>query len=323
MNRFNKIIVACITALSLVACAIPKQEVKRTEVKVVSLKGPTSMGLVKLMQDSEQGKVKTHAYHFKIASAMDEVTALVAKGEVDIATVPANLSSVLYNNTKKSVQVLGINTLGVLYLVETGNQLKQLSDLKGKTIYASGKGATPEYSLKSLLEKNGISDVHIEWKSEHTEVVQALAKDPKGIALLPEPFVTVAMTKNPKIRVALDLNKEWEKANGSPLLTGVVIARKEFVEKNPEVIQDFLHKYKESVDFANSKTDEAAKLVGQYNIVKEAIAKKALPNCHITLVTGKDLKKQLANYLSILHQQNPKAIGGHLPEDDFYYGVQK
>ncbi|WP_238928348.1 ABC transporter substrate-binding protein [Bulleidia sp. zg-1006] len=319
MNRFKKIIVTSLLALSSVACTVSKLEVQKENVKVVSLKGPTSMGLVKFMKDSEQEK----KYQFKIVSSVDEVTPLIAKGEVDIATVPANLSSVLYNNTKKSVKVLGINTLGVLYLVETGNQLKQLSDLKGKTIYASGKGATPEYSLRYLLEKNGIRDVRIEWKSEHAEVVQALARDSKGIALLPEPFVSVVSTKNPKIHVALDLNKEWEKITGSPLVTGVVIARKEFVEKYPDTVKDFLMKYEKSVSFVNSHGEEAAKLIGQYDIVKESIAKKALLNCPITLVQGNALKTQLANYLDILNRQNPKAIGGALPGDDFYYGAQK
>lgn len=316
----KKWLAAGLAVLTLVACA-PKK-VEKADVKVVALKGPTSMGLVQFMNEVDQNKVDSNQYHFQIASAVDEVTPLIAKGEVDIATIPANLSSVIYKNTNQFIQVLGINTLGVLYLVETGDQIHQLSDLKGKTIYASGKGATPEYSLTHILEKNGITDAKIEWKSEHTEVVQALAQDPTGIALLPEPFVTVASMKNPKIHTVVDLNEEWKKAEGSPLMTGVVVARKEFIKKHPKAVEDFLSRYQASVEFSNQKIEEAAKLVDHYGIVKEAVAKVALPKSHIVLVRGKELKVQLGRYLGILYQLNPKAVGGALPQDDFYYGAQ-
>lgn len=317
MKHFKKILSFILSVILLTACTTKKAV--QQDVKIMALKGPTAMGLVHMMEEAKQGKISSNNYHFQIGKAVDEVSPLVAKGEVDIATVPANLSSVLYKNTNKEVKVLGINTLGVLYLVEMGNTINKIDDLKGRTIYASGKGATPEYSLRYLLKKNNIQDVKIEWKSEHTEVVQALLKDPKGVALLPEPFVTVASMKQKKIHVALDINAEWQKAEGMPLITGVVIARKDWAEKHPDVVKDFLKYYKESVDFSASHIDETAKLIDQYNIVKEQVAKKALPKCHITLITGNDLKKQLQSYLNILYQQNPKAVGGSLPSDDFYY----
>lgn len=306
-----------------------KQEetTKPVDVNIAALKGPTAMGMVKFMDEADNGKLDDENYKFQIAASADEVTPKLVQGELDIAAVPANLASVLYNNTKGKVQVLAINTLGVLYIVENGDTIQSAADLKGKTIYASGKGSTPEYALNYILKENGInptSDVTIEWKSEHSECVAALASDPSGIAMLPQPFVTTAQTKNPNIKVALDLTEEWDKIQkkndgDSALLTGVVVARTEFAEENPEAVQNFLAHYKESVDYVNDNTDDAAKLVGQYDIVPEAVAKKALPECNIVCITGDEMKDQLSGYLQVLFDANAESIGGALPEDDFYY----
>ncbi len=287
---------------------------------VAALKGPTAMGLTKLMNDNETEK---YGYDFKIVAAPDEVTAMVANGSVDIACVPANLGSVLYNKTEGKVQALAINTLGVLYICENGDTVKSIADLKGKTIYSAGKGATPEYSLNFILEKSGLaSDVTVEWKSEHAECVQALLNDPNSVALLPQPFVTTAQAKNEGIRVAIDLNKAWDDLGvSSSLLTGIVIVRRETAEQYPEAINQFLERYSSSVEYVNSNVDEAAKLVGKYDIVPEAVAKKAIPACSIVCITGGDMKTKLSGYLGVLFDGNPKAVGGKLPADDFYFGA--
>ena len=241
--------------------------------------------------------------------------------------MPANLASVLYNNTEGQVQVLAINTLGVLYIVEDGDTVQSVEDLKGKTIFASGKGSTPEYALNYMLTQNGIdpeTDVTIEWKSEHSECVASLAATENAIAMLPQPFVTTAQTQNENLRVALDITEEWEKlasANGSDatLITGVVVGRKDFVEQNPQLVQEFLSQYEQSVAYTQEDTAGAAALVGQYDIVPEAVAQKALPECNITFIKGEEMQAKLSAYLQTLLDQNPKSIGGQLPGDDFYY----
>jgi NitT/TauT family transport system substrate-binding protein len=293
------------------------------DVNVVALKGPTAMGMVKLMSDVDAGDVTSNDYHFSIAANVDEVPPLIAKGEVDIAAVPANLASVLYNNTEGSVEVLAINTLGVLYLVENGEASGSLEQLKGRTIYASGKGATPEYALNYILTQNGIdpaSDVTIEWLPEHAACVTSLVADPTGIALLPQPFVTSAQTQSPELHVTFDLTEEWEKLGGdSTLVTGVVVARKDFIEQEPQAIADFLEKYEASVRFVNANNDEAAALVGAYDIVPEAVAQKALPECNIVYLAGDEMHGKLSGYLQTLYDQNPASVGGTLPPDEFYY----
>lgn len=303
------------------ADASSQPEVPAPEVlNVVALKGPTAMGLTKLMDDNETEK---YGYNFEIVAAPDEVTTMVASGSVDVACVPANLGGVLYNKTEGKVQAMAINTLGVLYICENGDTVKSISDLKGKTIYSSGKGATPEYSLNFILEKSGLAnDVTVEWKSEHAECLQALLTNPDSVALLPQPFVTTAQMKNEGIRVALDLNEEWDNLGvSSSLLTGIVIVRKEIAQQYPEAINRFLELYKSSVEYVNTNVDEAAALVGKYDIVTEEVAKKAIPECNIVCITGGDMKTKLSGYLGVLFDGNPKAVGGNLPGDDFYFGV--
>ncbi len=295
--------------------------------RIGALKGPTAMGMVSFMEQADSGALTDNRYEFSIAAAMDEVNPKLARGELDIAAVPANVASVLYNNNQSGFEVLAINTLGVLYIVESGDTVSSVEDLRGKTIFASGKGATPEYALNYILKSNGIdptTDVTIEWKSEHAECLSALMAQENAIAMLPQPFVTTAQTKSDKIRVALDLTKEWDalqkdNENPSALITGVVVARREFVEQNPQAVSAFLDHYKESVDFVNSNTEQAAELVGKYNIVTAEVAKKALPACNITFLEGQEMKQKLSGYLSVLLEQNPQSVGGALPGDDFYF----
>lgn len=304
-----------------------EEDTEPADVEVMALKGPTAMGMVKFMDDVDSGSVTSENYNFSIAASADEVTPKLVQGETDIAAVPANVSSVLYNKLDGGVQVLAVNTLGVLYIVENGDTVQSAADLKGKTIYASGKGATPEYALNYILEENGIdpaADVTIEWKSEHSECVAALAQDPSGIAMLPQPFVTTAQTKDPDLRVALDLTEEWDKVqedaeNPSALLTGVVIARTEFVQEHPEAVSDFMERYKSSVEFVNENVEEAAQLVGSYDIVTAEVAQKAIPACNIVCITGDEMQEKLSGYLAVLNEQNPEAVGGQLPDEDFYY----
>lgn len=304
-----------------------EQTADPVDVRVAALKGPTAMGMVQMMDDVDAGNVDTENYTFEIDASADLVTPKLIQGEVDIAAVPANLASVLYNKTKGGIQVLAINTLGVLYIVENGDSVNSVADLAGKTIYASGKGSTPEYALNFILEKNGLdpaSDVTIEWKSEHSECVSALAQDPDGIAMLPQPFVTTAQAKNPDLKVALDLTEEWDKVmenetEKSRLLTGVVVVRKEFAEENPEAVADFMDRYAASVEYVNNNVEDAAKLVAGYDIVTEDVAVKAIPECNIVCIQGEDMKEQLSGYLAVLNEQNPESVGGALPGDDFYY----
>ncbi len=305
----------------------PPETADPVDVNIMALKGPTAMGMVQFMNEADSGAITDNNYHFSITAATDEVSAALAQGTTDIAAVPANLASVLYNNTEGGVQVLAINTLGVLYIVESGDTVQSVEDLRGKTIYASGKGTTPEYALNYILTQNGIdpaADVTIEWKSEQAECLSALMAEENAIAMLPQPFVTTAQAQSENLRVALDLTEEWDALQSgsdapSTLVTGVVVARTEFVEAHPEVISAFMDHYKTSVEFVTANVTEAAQLVGQYEIVTAEVAEKALPECNIVFIEGSEMQEKLSGYLSVLFEQNPQSVGGALPDDAFYY----
>lgn len=292
---------------------------KPDKVKVVALKGPTAMGMTKMMNDRDEAGDKS--FEFEILAAPDEITPKIAQGTVDIACVPANLGAVLFNRTEGKVQAMAVNTLGVLYICENGDTVKSINDLKGKTIYSAGKGSTPEYALNFIIKNSGLeNDVTIEWKSEHAECLTALLANENSVAMLPQPFVTTAQTKNEGVRVALDLNDEWDKLGvDSSLLTGIVIVRKEFADTYPDTVKDFLKEYGESVKYVNENVDAAAELVGKYDIVPAAVAKKAIPNCHIVCITGSEMKDMLGGYLKVLFDNEPKSVGGTLPTDGFYF----
>lgn len=316
MKKFIVTLLACLLAVLMLSGACAEDAVR-----VAALKGPTAMGLVQMMEE------KADRYTFAVEGAIDAVTPKLAKGETDFAAIPANLAAVLYQKTNGSIQVVAVNTLGVLYMVENGSAVQSFDDLRGKTIYASGKGATPEYALQYLLAENGLvpdRDVTVEWKSEHSECLASLIANEGTVALLPQPFVTSAQLQQEGIRIALDLNEEWTKLpsvaeNGSRLITGVMVVRKAFAEENPEAVEQFLNDYAQSVAFANENTHDAAVLIGKYNIIPEAIAEKALPYCAITCIAGEELKTALGGYLEVLYAQQPQAVGGQLPDEAFYY----
>lgn len=290
-------------------------------IRVAALKGPTAMGLVKIMEDNDRNDM---GYTFEIKAAPDEISPMAAQGTADILCVPANLASVLCNKTEGKVQALAINTLGVLYICENGDSVGSIADLKGKTIYSAGKGSTPEYALRFILNSNGIDhekDVTIEWKSEHTECLEAMLKGENSVAMLPQPFVTTAQMKNDAVRIALDLNDEWDKLGvDSSLITGAAIVRTEFAKDNPGAVSAFLEQYKESVKYVNENVEEAAALIEKFDIIPANVAKKAVPKCHIVCIDGKEMQEKLSGYLQVLYDIDPKSVGGTLPERSFYYG---
>ena len=290
-------------------------------VRVSAMSGPTAMGMVKLMQDDEDGTTGVD-YTFAIGTT-DELVPLISKGEIDIAAVPANLASVLYNNTEGKIEVLAINTLGVLYVVEKGETIQSVADLAGKTILATGMGATPEYSLKYVLSQNDIdpeTGVAVDFKSEAAEILPLLMQGEGGIAFIPQPFVTNALSRVEGLRIALNWTEEWDKVSeDSGLVTGVVVVQKSFLEAYPDAVELFMQEYAASTAYAQTNVEETGELVGKYGIVDAAIAKQALPYCNITCITGTEMQDKLSGYLTVLYDQNPASVGGTLPDEGFYY----
>lgn len=326
MKKVVSIILAVVFAVSaIVLTSCTQSETKPEQIRVLTLMGPTGMGMAKLISDNKESKTK-QTYTFTIASAPDQISAEVIKGDFEIAAVPVNLASVLYNKTEGKVKVAAVNTLGVLYVLENGNTINSVADLKGKTIYATGQGANPEYTLRYILEKNNIdpdNDVTITYLAEHAELATQMASGDVTIGMLPEPNVTSVLLNNKDVRIALDLTAEWKKVADTDLVQGCIIVSEKFASEHPQALKTFLDEYKASVDYVNANVDDAAAMIEAAGIVpKAAVAKKALPNCNIVLVTGAEMKASVSAMLNVLYTAAPKSVGGKLPDDAFYYGVK-
>ena len=327
MKTLKKIISMAIAAIisctALVSCSGGSDNAKLDrDIKVYALKGPTGMGMAKLMSDSDAGTT-TNKYDFTIASAPDEVTAEIIKGNYDIAALPTNLASVLYNKTEGKIRVAAVNTLGVLYVLENGDTVNSLEDLNGKELYATGQGSTPEYILRYVLETNGI-DCNVTYLAEHSELAAQMISGDVSLGMLPVPNATTVLAQS-DARTAIDLTAEWEKAaekNGdsSALYMGCVIVNPDFIEEAPEVVDAFLEEYAASVKYVNENIDDASAMIESYGIVpKAAIAKKAIPDAHMVCITGDEMKTGLSGFYNVLFGFDPKSVGGAVPADDIYY----
>ena len=290
--------------------------------RIGSLKGPTTMGLVNLMSEVESGAKS--GYSFEMQSQPDVILSELVSGKLDIALLPANVAAVAYNKTNHGVSAIDINTLGVLYCVSGDESVKSVKDLAGKTVLSTGQGASPEYVLNYLLEKNGVTDCDVQFKSEATEIAALLKQDPSQIAILPQPFVTVATAQNDQLKVAFSLTDEWKSVSpDSKLLTGVTVVRNEVLENRAAEVDQFIADHQASTEKAGTAVDATAELVAKYGIIAKApVAKKALPNCNIVAIAGDEMKIDLAGYLQVLFDANPKSVGGTMPDDGFYY-IQK
>ena len=322
MKKLTSLLLSAALMISLLACGAFAAKTK-SGVRIAGLKGPTTMGLVNLLDMERSGKASQH-YDLQLYGAADEIVPKLIKGELDMAAIPANLAATLYQKTNGGIQVMAVNTLGVLYVVEKGDSVHSFADLKGRTILSTGKGTTPEYVLRYLLTKNGIDpdkDVKIEYYSEASEVTAQMAATKKdAIAVLPQPYVTAAQMKDSDLRVVLDLTKEWNKVCDTQLITGVTVVRTAYAEDHPEEVINFLKDYQKSVEAANNDIDGTAALCEKVGVVaKAAIAKKALPKCNIVYRIGDEMKADINAYLQVLYDASPAAVGGKLPDGNFYY----
>jgi len=337
-NQIKKAAAFCLTLIlaagTLAGCGSGEEEAQNESVETLadspqtvrigSLKGPTSLGLLSLMDIAGKGEA-ANDYEFRMATAADELLPLMVKGDMDIALVPANVAGILYSKTDGGISVIDINTLSVLYMVSGDASIDSIADLRGKTVYLTGKGTTPDYCLQYILTENGMSveDCTLEYKSEATEVAAVLAENPDAVGLLPQPFVTAACAQNETLSVILDMNEEWNRVQGeggSSLVTGVTVVRNDFLEENPDAVKAFLEEHAASAEAAGSDTGRVAALAVNAGIIaNESIAQKAIPKCNIVCITGEEMKQALSGYIEVLYGMDPASVGGALPPDDFYY----
>lgn len=299
----------------------PTQETGDT-VRFAVLNGPTGVGAAKLMADSDAGTT-ANSYNVEVFTANDQVAAGLTNGEIDIAAVASNVAANLYNKTDGGIQMLAVSGLGVLYILENGDTVHSVADLAGRTLYATGQGANPEYVLNYLLTENGVdpADVDIQWKTGD-EITTLMVSGEADLCMLPVPAATAVQLKNADVREALDLSAEWDNLqNGSRLTMTTIVARTDFIQEHPQAVENFLADYQASVDYVNGDPAAAAELVASYGITANAqIAEAAIPKCALVCITGaSDMRSAIQGYYEVLYQANPDSIGGGIPDDAFYY----
>ena len=308
----------CIISL-LVSCTATSNNADKSErkLRIGTLKGPTGMGMAKVINDNND----TGKYDIELFGAPEDISAKLISENLDIAAVPVNLAAVINKKTEGKYVIAAINTLGVLHIVENGETVKDISDLEGKTLYATGQASTPEYILNYILEANGLKDkVNIVWKAEHSELAALAASGTVDLAMLPEPHVTTALTKNSSLRTALDLTAEWDKISDGNAVQGCIIVSKAAINESKELIDGFLCEYLTSVQFVNTNISEAAAIIADTGIVPSAsVAEKAIPRCNIVYIDGDEMINILSSFYKVLYNANPSSIGGKLPDETLYY----
>lgn len=291
------------------------------------LSGPTGVGAAKLMADNEtaaeEDKVIASA---TVVADNQEVNDALISGSADIAAIATNVAATLSAKTDGAIQVLAVNTLGVLYILEKGDSVNSMADLAGKTVYATGQGANPEYVLNYLLTQNGVdpADVDIQWMTAQ-EVSAKMTSSEQAICMLPVPAATALMIQDSSVRQAVSLSDEWDALGQGSLAMGCVVARTEYVEENPQAVENFLTAYEASINYMKDEAnaDQASQMVAQYEITPNAkVAAAAIPQCNLTYLAGQEMRSTLEQYYQVLFQADPAAIGGSMPYDSFYYGAE-
>lgn len=333
--RIGRIITVLLAALTSVAClagivgcaASPAGNgADTTPLKVAAMKGPTAIGLASLMQEQDAlaDEGKKPAYEFTVAATADELVPRVAAGDFDIACVPANLAVKLYEQTGGAIRVIGINTLGVLYGVSHDGDVRDIADLAGRTVYLTGKGSVPGYTVEYLLAKAGVADsVTLEYASEPSEALARMNVDPSAVAIVPEPFATASLAKDAELVRVLDLTALWDESTGTQagrFVTGVTVARSELIDDDPEAVAGFVDAWDASVRSALANPSSIAQTLVDLGILGNAtFADEAVPNCNVVCIRSEEMKDDLSGYLKTLHDAEASSIGGTLPNDGFYY----
>ncbi|MCT4606987.1 MAG: ABC transporter substrate-binding protein [Marinisporobacter sp.] len=297
--------------------------VEKEAVKIAGLKGPTSIGMIKMFEEKPLLGENIDA-SYEVEATPDLLVSKLLSKEVDFAALPTNVAAKLYNKGA-GYKLAAVNTLGVLYVMTQGEEINNWEALKGKKINVIAKGSNPDVVFKYLLEKNGLDsekDVKLDYTLSHAELAQAVAAGKIDIAVLPEPFVTMVSMKNKNAKIVMNIQEEWKKALGedAALLQGCLVVREEFAQENPQAVKSFLEEYEKSINWVNENASQAGTLVEKHGIgMKAKMAEMAIPRCNIVFKDAKNSQKTVEEYLKVIYDFSAKDVGGKLPDENFYY----
>ena len=307
-------------AIASLSCAAAQQT--PSEIRIAGLKGPTSIGMLELIHDAPV--LDGTATKFEIVTTPDLMVSRILSGSTDVAFLPINLAANLY---AKGVPIVLAATTGdgVIYLVTSLPGITTIRDLAGRKVYNAERGSTPEFVLDYLLERNGIDPVNgltVDYSFSHIELAQQIAAGRIDTAVLPEPFATMAMAQNPKLHIAIDLQKAWEQAVGSssPYPTSAMVVRRSVAEQHPALVSALLGAERQSIDWVNANPQEAGALAEKYIGLPAAIVARAMPRLNLRFVSAQASKTEVDRFLRILSSFSPASVGGKLPDAHFYLG---
>ena len=310
------VLLALLLVLSLSVPAVASAA-SAEPVRVFTLNGTTGFGLAGLIAENKDGGA-SQEYSFSVETDASNVTAALVNGDCDI-----NAAAALYNKTEGKVQVIALNTLGVLYVVTDGSvEVSSIKDLEGQTVYAPAQN--PSFLFQALCDANGVKVTVDNSFAQPAELNTAVTAGKVAIAVLPEPLLTVACSQNKDLKVVLDLTEEWDKVfTPGSLVQGCAVVRTAFAEEHPDAVAAFLKDYEASVQLLTDDVKTAAQCIEDAGIFqKAAVAEKAIPRCNICFITGEEMETQLAAFYDILKSAAPQSIGGEVPGSDFYFIVK-
>jgi NitT/TauT family transport system substrate-binding protein len=291
--------------------------------KVAVLRGPTAVGMIKMM-DTQPSMGDNVTAEYVIEQTPDTLSAKLLTGEIDIATIPTNTAAKLYNKGV-AYQLAAMNTWGVMYVLTNGTAINSWSDLKGQQIDNSSQGSAADVVFRYLLNKNGIDpekDVTIKYIASPVEQAQLAIAGKSKITVLPEPWVSTVLSQNKDMKLALDFQKEWTRLNGAdiPFAQTCLVVKADFASKHPEIMTKFLQEYANSIDWVNNNPAQAGELLKKQDIgIPADVAATAIPRCNLRFMSAIDAKPSVEKYLQVLLDFSPDSIGGKLPDAQFYY----
>jgi NitT/TauT family transport system substrate-binding protein len=255
----------------------------------------------------------------------DLIAARFMSGEAKIGTLPANVAAKIASGGKQ-IQIAAVINLGMLNLLTSDDAIRTIEDLRGQRVEVTGQGATPDYVFRRILISHGLNpdrDLQLNYALAYPEIAQSLIAGRVSIALLPEPFASMAKAGNPALRNVADIQAEWSIAGGSgnyPM--AVLVVDSEFARTYPDAVRTILGEIRDSIQWVNANPAEAGALVEKHEWgLRAPMISAAVPRSNYVYIPAQEARSSIEALFKVFLEFAPVSIGGVLPPDRFYFNV--
>ena len=305
-------------------CILLSINVFSQSINIGLLNGPSCIPCAQLNENLH--KIGETEVEYEMFATPQELLPKMIKKEIDIGFMPVNVAAKVYDSTNHKIICCGITGEGNLALITKNKNIKSLKDLKGKTVFVAGLGATPEYITKYILEKEGIvlndeKGIFLDFSLPTNQIVPELLAGKIDYAIVPEPFITIASEKSKNKINIIDLQKDYFLKyfqQNYPLT--VMVVRSDFAEENPDLLKIFLEQYKSALSWTLDNPSDAGQLCEKYNFgLKKNVVEKSIPKSNYVFIPAVKGKLIIESLLQLFIEEDNSFLNGKLPEDDFYY----